>query len=151
MKIGEKGLSLLKMWEQGPRGSFASVSYKCSSGKDTIGYGHVILPNDRIKEPITKAQAEELLSNDLKWAEAVINKNVKAILNQNKFDALVCLVFNIGGTNFTSSTLLKFINKGLFDKVPDQFMRWVYSNKKILKGLKNRRTAETVLWLDDKF
>jgi len=150
MKIGEKGLSLLKMLEQGPKGGFASVTYKCSSGKDTIGYGHVILPNDKIKEPITKIQAEELMSNDIKWAEASVNKNVKAILSQNKFDALVCLVFNIGASNFATSTLLKFINEGLFDKVPNQFMRWVYSNKKPLEGLKNRRAAEVVLWLDNK-
>lgn len=148
MKLGNKGLTLLKLWEQSPKGGFASISYKCSAGKDTIGWGHVIKPTDNIKEPITKSQAEELLENDIKWAEESVNKNVKATLTQNQFDALVCLVFNIGASNFKSSTLLKFINEEMWDKIPAQFMRWVYSNKVFIKGLENRRKAELNLWND---
>ena len=148
MKIGKKGLALLKLWEQAPKGGFASVSYKCSAGKDTIGWGHVIKPTDNIKEPICISQAEELLENDVKLAEEAVNKNVKVTITQNQFDALVCLVFNIGATNFKTSTLLKFINKELWNKIPTQFMRWVYSNKILSKGLENRRKAETILWND---
>ena len=148
MKIGKKGLALLKLWEQAPKGGFANTSYKCSASKDTIGWGHVIKPTDNIKEPITAAQAEELLQNDIKWAEEAVNKNVKVMLTQNQFDALVCLVFNIGATNFKSSTLLKFINEELWNKIPTQFMRWVYSNKVFIKGLENRRRAESILWND---
>ena len=148
MKIGKKGLALLKLWEQAPKGGFASISYKCSAGKDTIGWGHVIKSIDNIKEPITATQAEELLQNDIKWAEKAVNKNVKVTLTQNQFDALVCLVFNIGATNFTASTLLKFLNLELWDKIPVQFARWVYSNKVFIKGLENRRRAEISLWKD---
>lgn len=148
MKIGKKGLALLKLREQAPKGGFATISYKCSAGKDTIGWGHVIKPTDNIKQPIIEAQAEELLQNDIKWAEEAVNKNVKVMLTQNQFDALVCLVFNIGATNFKSSTLLKFINEELRDKIPTQFMRWVYSNKIFIKGLENRRKAEVILWND---
>lgn len=149
MKISNKGLSLLKLWEQSPNGDFASTSYKCSAYKDTIGWGHVIKPTDNIIEPISKSQAEALLQNDIKWAEESVNKNVKITLTQNQFDALVCLVFNIGTTNFATSTLLKFINEELYDKIHSQFMRWVYSNKVFIKGLENRRKAEVSLW-DDK-
>lgn len=148
MKIGKKGLELLKLWEQAPKGGFATNFYKCSAGKDTIGWGHVIKPTDNIKQPITLAQAEELLENDIKWAEEAVNKNVKVSLVQNQFDALACLVFNIGATNFSTSTLLKFINEELWDKIPAQFMRWVYSNKVLIKGLENRRKAEVSLWND---
>lgn len=148
MKIGKKGLELLKLWEQAPKGGFATISYKCSAGKDTIGWGHVIKPADNIKEPITELQAEELLKNDIKWAEESVNKNVKVTITQNQFDALVCFVFNIGATNFKSSTLLKFINEELWDKIPTQFMRWLYSNKVFIKGLENRRKAEVILWND---
>lgn len=148
MKIGKKGLALLKVWEQSPKGGFASVSYKCSAGKDTIGWGHVIKPTDNIKQPIIEAQAEELLKSDIEWAEEAVNKNVKVTLAQNQFDALVCLIFNIGATNFTASTLLKFLNLELWDKIPTQFMRWVYSNKIFIKGLENRRKAEVNLWND---
>lgn len=148
MKIGKKGLTLLKLWEQAPKGGFAKISYKCSAGKDTIGWGHVITTSDHIKEPINEKQAEELLQHDIKWAEEAVNKNVKVKLTQNQFDALVCFVFNIGATNFATSTLLKFINEELWDKIPTQFMRWVYSNKLFIKGLENRRKAEITLWND---
>ena len=148
MKIGKKGLDLLKLWESGKNGKFASISYRCPAGKNTIGWGHVIKPLEKIEQPISLAKAEELLHNDLKWAEEAVNNYVKTTVNQNQFDALVCLVFNIGAPNFKASTLLKFVNEGSLDKVPAQFMRWVYAGKVKLKGLENRRFAEINLWND---
>lgn len=144
MKTSEKGIDLLKVLEEG-RG-FSSKSYICSAGKRTIGYGHVILPDDNIIEPITEDQAEDILENDVVIAENAINKYVKVPLTQNQFDALVCFVFNVGRTNFKTSTLLKFINEQLWDKIPKQFMRWVYHDKTLIKGLENRRKIEVRLW-----
>jgi lysozyme len=146
MKIGKKGIDLLKKWEQAPKGGFASISYKCSAGKNTIGWGHVVTPHDNIDQPINLAKAEQLLLNDIKDAENTVNKLVKTTITQNQFDALVCLVFNIGGTNFKNSTLLKLLNYETLLQVPAQFMRWVYAGGKKLKGLENRRLAEVELW-----
>lgn len=144
MKTSEKGIDLLKILEEGK--GFSSKSYLCSAGKRTIGYGHVILPDDNIIEPITEDQAEDILEKDVSAAESAINKYVKVPLTQNQFDALVCFVFNVGKTNFKTSTLLKFINEQLWDKVPKQFMRWVYHDKTLIKGLENRRKIEVRLW-----
>lgn len=144
MKTSEKGIDLLKILEEGK--GFSSKSYICSAGKRTIGYGHVILPDDNIIEPITEDQAEDILEKDVNVAENAINKYVKVPLTQNQFDALVCFVFNVGKTNFKTSTLLKFINEQLWDKVPKQFMRWVYHDKTFIKGLENRRKIEVRLW-----
>jgi len=96
MKLGDRGLNLLKKWEQGPKGGFSPVIYPCSAGKNTIGYGHVITPDDNIIPPITEKQADDLLKQDIKTAENAINLLVKVSLTQNQFDALVCFVFNIG-------------------------------------------------------
>jgi len=90
MKIGKSGLNLLKKWEQAPKGGFASISYKCSAGKNTIGWGHVIKALEKIEQPISLAKAEELLYNDVKWAEEGLNNYVKTAINQNQFDAVVC-------------------------------------------------------------
>lgn len=147
MKTSEKGIDLLKVLEEGK--GFSSKSYICSSGKRTIGYGHVILPDDNIIEPITEDQAEDILEKDVTAAENAINKYVKIPLTQNQFDALVCFVFNVGRTNFKTSTLLKFINEQLWDKIPKQFMRWVYHDKKLIKGLENRRKIEVRLWKNE--
>jgi lysozyme len=105
MKTSEKGIDLLKVLEEGK--GFSSKSYICSAGKRTIGYGHVILLDDNIIEPITEDQAEDILEKDVSAAENAINKYVKVPLTQNQFDALVCFVFNVGRTNFKTSTLLK--------------------------------------------
>jgi GH24 family phage-related lysozyme (muramidase) len=150
MQISEKGLNLLKTWEQGPNGGFASTIYSCSAGKRTIGYGHVITADEDIKEPISEATAEELLKKDVSVAEDAVNRYVKIILSQNRYDALVCFVFNVGVGNFEKSTLLSFVNNQLFDKVPDQFLCWnkitVNGKKEVSEGLTNRRKAELALW-----
>lgn len=146
LKLSANGIALLKCWEQGPQGGFAMTPYKCSANKDTIGWGHVIKLTDNIIPPISSGQAETFLRNDIAWAEEAVNKWVEVQLTQNQFDALVCFVFNVGATNFKSSTLLKLLNQGQFDLIPAQFVRWNQSNGKILRGLMNRRAAEVLLW-----
>lgn len=152
MQINKKGLDLLKTWEQGPNGGFASIPYYCSSNKLTIGYGHVINLNESIKYPISEAKAEELLKKDITWAEKVINRSVKVSLTDNQFSALVCFVFNIGVVRFKQSTLLSILNQRLYNEVPQQLLRWnvatVGGVKKTLEGLTNRRKAEIALWND---
>jgi GH24 family phage-related lysozyme (muramidase) len=152
MQISKKGLDLLKTWEQGPDGGFASIPYYCSSNKLTIGYGHVINLNESIKYPISEAKAEELLKKDIAWAEKVVNTCVKVPLTQNQFNALVCFVFNIGVLRFKQSTLLSILNQGLYTEVPQQLLRWNVATiggvKKTLEGLTNRRKAEIALWGD---
>lgn len=150
MRISEKGLSLLKTWEQGPNGGFAGNPYYCSSNRLTIGYGHAIRLNEYINYPISEAKAEDLLKKDISWAEKAVNRNVKVVLRQTQFDALVCFVFNIGVTRFKQSTLLSLLNQGLYNEVPAQLLRWnvatVGGAKKRLQGLTNRRKAEIALW-----
>lgn len=142
MKTSQKGLSLIKKFE-----GFSDKEYICPAGKPTIGYGHVILPNEHFSSSITKEEAEILLKKDLQPREKSLNILVKVNINQNQFDALMSLIYNIGVENFKQSTLLKFINNRLFDKVPDQFRRWKYINKVVSKGLLNRREEEIKLWL----
>lgn len=142
MKTGEKGLNLIKKFE-----GFSDKKYICPAGKPTIGYGHVILPSEHFPSSITKEEAEILLKNDLVSREKSLNILIKVVITQNQFDALISLIYNIGIENFKQSTLLKFINDKLFDKIPEQFRRWKYINKVISKGLLNRREEEIKLWL----
>ena len=142
MKTSQKGLDLIKKFE-----GFSDKEYICPAGKPTIGYGHVILPNEHFSSSITKEEAEILLKKDLQPREKSLNILVKVNINQNQFDALMSFIYNIGVANFKQSTLLKFINDRLFDKVPDQFRRWKYINKVVSKGLLKRREEEIKLWL----
>lgn len=142
MKTSQKGLDLIKKFE-----GFSDNEYICPAGKPTIGYGHVILPNEHFPSSITKEEAETLLKKDLQPREKSLNILVKVSINQNQFDALMSFIYNIGVENFKQSTLLKFINEKLFNKIPNQFRRWKYINKVVSKGLLARREEEIKLWL----
>ena len=117
--------------------------YKDSAGLWTIGYGHMTKERH---EPITPAQAEAYLVEDVKKASIAVNKYVRVPLDQWEFDALTCFVFNIGQGNFRDSTLLKLLNEGQYIEVPNQLRRWVYAGGKKLRGLVRRREAEAHLF-----
>jgi Phage-related lysozyme (muraminidase) len=49
-------------------------------------------------------------------------------------------------TPFKKSTLLRELNAEQFEEAGKQFLRWIYANGKINKGLKNRREDEKRLF-----
>lgn len=72
-------------------------------------------------------------------------------LRQCQWDAIVSFVFNVGIGNFRSSTLLAKIRTNPDDNsIMDEFLRWVYANGKVMKGLQKRRLAEMKLYFSDK-
>lgn len=117
----------------------------------TIGWGHTKTAKQGMV--ITKEKAEELLKGDVRWVEEALKKHVKVPLNQNQFDSLSSLVFNIGETNFSGSTLLKRLNQSDYLGAADQFLVWnKQRNKKtgqleVLNGLVKRRAQERELFL----
>lgn len=140
MRISEKGLNLIRKYE-----GFRAKAYLCPAGKLTIGYGHVLNKKDGILK-ITREAAEELLLQDIKKAELVVNKYVRIPLTQGQFDALVSLVFNWGSANFLRSKGLRYLNgcpkKEFFSKEKGV----VSVGGKFSRGLYNRRQAELRLW-----
>lgn len=141
-KINDAGLNLIKKWE-----GLRLESYDDGGGVWTIGYGHT----DGVKpgQKITEAQAVRFLSEDLSWAESAVEKQVPVDLSDNQFAALVSLVFNIGQTAFSKSTLRKALLKKDYDEAAKQFVRWSYDNGKFIQGLKNRRLEELELFLKE--
>ena len=88
-----------------------------------------------------------MLKTDCLIAEKTVNDRVCQPLNQNQFDALVSLVFNIGSGAFLHSTLLKKLNAGDFISAAPEFLRWDKSANHTLPGLTARRRAEHDLFL----
>ena len=111
----------------------------------TIGYGHSgadVGENMRI----TEDYASFLLGIDIARVEKQINA-LNLTFPQNRYDALVSFVFNVGMGNFKISTLYKKIRHGApVPEVQKEFRRWVYANKKVLPGLVKRREYEASLW-----
>jgi len=146
-KINQEGLNHIKQWE-----GKSLVAYKDVANILTIGYGHTSAagaPMVRDGMRITDAEAEEILRKDLGKFETRVENLVKVPLNDNQFAVLVSFDFNTGALH--KSTLLKKLNKGDYDAVPGELMKWVNAGGKKVKGLVNRRSAEAGLWVKGQF
>lgn len=139
--ISSKGMEAIKAFE-----GFSPLEYTCVAGKRTIGYGHVLNPDENYVCGLSEKEAEEQLGRDLSVIEAVIDTVVKVPLEEYQRDALVSFAFNIGLYAFQRSTLLKVLNAGNYDQVPKQMLRWVYVNGKPCYGLLRRRQAEVAIF-----
>lgn len=143
-QINREGLELLIKLE-----GLRLKSYVCPAGKLTVGIGHTG-PDVKPGMVITEDDAYRLLDSDLKTTYDAIEKLVKVKLNDNQYAALVIFVFNIGIGAFKASSLLRFLNAGMYDAVPEQMKRWNKitegGEKVISMGLTNRRKQEIELW-----
>lgn len=142
MKTSGNGISLIEQFE-----GFSPTAYPDGAGY-SIGYGHQIIPGDGLTTAsvLTQSQALALLMLDLAQREAAINSLVTAPLNQNQFDALVSLVYNIGIPAFQASTLLKDLNAGDYSGAAQQFGAWIYAGGQIVAALQTRRAQEQALF-----
>ena len=139
MKISEEGKALIKKFE-----GCKLDSYRCSANVATIGYGHTKDVSDG--DTCTQEEADQMLAEDLEEFESYVDKLVTVDLEQNQFDALVAWTFNLGPTNFKSSTLLRVLNEGKHENVPSEMRRWNKAGDETLEGLIRRREAEGLLW-----
>lgn len=135
MRIGQKGKDLIKFFE-----GLRLEAYKCPSGVWTIGWGHTA--GVKQGDKITKEQAEELFTNDMKIYENHVKRIVKLPLNQNQFDALCSFCYNCGQGN-----LQKLVKNRNLDEIAKTMLLYNKSNGKVLKGLKTRREMEQKLFL----
>lgn len=163
-EINQAGVDLVKSFEGLLDGDPSTVNldpYPDPIKIWTIGWGHVIRQDGRnlvgdahrsiafsmYPEGITLQQAEELLRADLLDACRDVQRLVKVPLTDNEFAALVSFTFNLGATNFGTSTLLRVLNDGDRWTAAEQFGRWVLARGVRLEGLSRRRRAERDLFI----
>lgn len=119
--------------------------YLDSVGIPTIGIGCTYYPGGKrvtMKDkPLKNVQAawdlfDAVNSNFL----FTVYSTTRDDINQNQFNALVSLCYNIGPAGFKSSTVLKLVNKNPNDlKIADAFRMWMNAGgKPILLGRRNR-------------
>ncbi len=145
MHISPSGIDLICNFE-----GLRLKAYDDGVGVWTIGFGTTKYPNGiRVKkgDACTLDQAKAYMQNDLKSFEQTVNNTVKVPLNQNQFDALVSLAYNIGTNAFSKSTLVKKLNTNDNRAAADQFDVWVNAGGKRMQGLVNRRAKEKALFL----
>lgn len=130
---------------------FFSKPYLCPAGIPTIGYGTVWYPDGRQvtlnDEPITKAQADELLLYNLSrfLVETIKLCPVLAAESPGRLAAILDFTYNLGPGRLKVSTLRKKVNSREWSDVKDELMKWTRGGGKILPGLVRRRQAECAL------
>ena len=129
-------------------------AYKDSVGIWTIGVGHTTAagpPTVTAGMKITAQQSDEILARDLADVENDVSASVKVPINQNQFDALASLHFNIGPGSFRSSTLLRKLNAKDYAGAADQFLVWnkgtIDGKRVAINGLTIRRKDERAQFL----
>lgn len=151
--ISAKGLDFIKRKE-----GYFGKAYLCPAGVWTIGWGSIRWD---AKTPVRKGdtctveQAERLLLKEVQRVEDAIDATIKVPLTQGAYDALVSLFYNIGigwltGQGHQQATLVKLLNKGQYDRVPSEILKFKMANGKPLAGLAQRRQEEVrELWFGD--
>ncbi|ECH2931171.1 lysozyme [Salmonella enterica] len=141
MNISARGLAALKH-EEGCK----LTAYTDSRGVWTIGTGHTGKVDGVAVHKgmtITQDTADRLLRDDLSWVEHCITERVTVPLNQNQYDALCSLIFNIGANAFTGSGVRRYLNAGNYTAAADAFLEWsrAGSNPTILAPRRGRERA----------
>jgi lysozyme len=158
MKTSEAGIQLIKSFE-----GCHNTPYRCPAALWTIGYGHVLYPDQaRLKTPeralygikdehnrtFEYDEIDSILEKDLERFEAgVLRLCPASVDSQSQFDAIVSFSFNVGLGNLQSSTLRMQYNRGDIEGAADEFLKWTKASGKVLKGLVRRREAERALFL----
>ena len=146
MHISDEGLELIKHFEGCPTDDEGNVvAYQDAVDVWTIGYGHT--KDVQEGDKWTKEKADFMLWRELEDEyEEYVNSYVHVPLNQNQFDALCSWVYNLGPANLKKSSLLRKLNNGDYEEVPQQIKRWNKAGGKVLEGLVRRREAEALLF-----
>ena len=120
------------------------TKYKDSKHKYAIGYGHVLLKNEKYTK-ITKKKALELLIKDyFKVKKKVVKNFPNLVKHQNKIASLCLTTYNLG-TKFHHKSLGLLVNKNN-NEYGDSLLKYVYAGKKKLRGLQKRRILEKQLY-----
>ena len=144
MEISEAGLKLIEQFE-----GFRSERYLDPVGVPTIGYGTTASVISPLPATCTQAQAEG-------WLKLYVERDVQPALNaavgshavnQNQYDALCSLGYNLGAGIFAAShSIGAALHAGNLRQVAADFLLYDSANGQVLAGLVTRRKAEQKLF-----
>src|SRR5690349_2654212 len=113
-KVSDNGLNFIAKEE-----GCVLRPYKDSRGVWTIGIGCTYYPGGKKVKPtdpkMTMAEALALFKVTIRTYEKCVWSTTPDKLNQNQFDALVSICYNIGVNGFKGSTLLRRVNNNIND------------------------------------
>ncbi|WNY84612.1 peptidoglycan DD-metalloendopeptidase family protein [Cronobacter dublinensis] len=153
LTLSDEGRVFIKGWED-----FQATAYNDSQGYCTIGYGHliarskcedIVLPEE-FQRGITRERAEELFDLRLPFYIDGVRKAVTVKLYQHEFDALVSLLFGLGGDGLTKKApmLRKRLNDEDYTGAAQEFLDITNGGQ---AGLVKRRQAERNLFCNNQY
>jgi lysozyme len=131
-------------------------AYKLGDEMVTIGYGHAN-PISRSKfkpgDKITKSQANKLFIKDMNEAAKGVRRifhqwekqGIDIEINQDQYDVLVSLAYNMGVSTLRQTELIQLIKSGDLKKAGEKIKTTAISNK--FPGLQKRRNLESEKFL----
>src|SRR5690606_3402551 len=146
----QEGLDLIKEFE-----GVEPCVYKDVAGLDTVGAGHLITPEEKASGRFSNGclsdeEINDLLIEDLDRIQRSVRGCVTQPVTQAQYDAMISMAYNIGPTAFCNSTMVKKLNEGSYEEVPNQMLRWnkarVGGTLQEVSGLTRRRVAEARLF-----
>jgi lysozyme len=151
MKLSTAGRDRIKGYEGYkralPDGSCTAYqdTYHGKLDKPTIGWG--CTEGVEMGMVWTVDEAELALSRELATFEAAVTRLVTVDINQNEFDALVALSYNVGTGALASSTVLRKLNAGDRMEAAEAFKLFIKAGGGVVPGLVSRRNSEAGLFL----
>lgn len=122
------------------------TAYQCPAGVWTIGWGQT--GEDICKGLVwTQSYADERLKTEaIATIEQVLEASPSlAQESSGRVAALADFVYNLGISQYRSSTLKKRVDAQAWTEVPKELLRWNRCKGKVLPGLTKRRQAECAL------
>lgn len=142
MRISQRALNKLKELENFEPNAYIPVP----GDVPTIGYGFT--RGVQMGDTMTRAEADARLVEEVAPYADTVQRACTVKPNQNEFDAMVLLCYNIGINGFRGSTVLKCHNRGDKQAAARAFGLWNKSGGKVYRGLTNRRAYEASLYLE---
>ena len=164
-EVSDKLVQFLKDEEK-----LRTTFYDLGDGAYTVGYGHAVFKNpakgsiggdysfipkyeDIIPNvtSITKEQAEQLLIDDINKSKAPLDRvlakweaqGIKLNIDQEMYDAMVSMIYNMGAEKFLNSDFIYFVKAGKFESAYNAIDDIDHPNLiKKFPGLKHRRNDE---------
>lgn len=119
--------------EEGRGGKAVLKAYNLGDGMITVGWGHAQkIKNSPLKvgDLITLEKAVELLKIDIKEAEDGLNRlfnrwekaGINLEVNQDMYDAMISMIFNMGLNGFLSTDFIQLVKKGELEKATKKIL-----------------------------
>ena len=147
-QLDQAGLALITQFE-----GCVLHPYLDSVGIPTIGIGMTYYPGTgekvTMQDPsITQQQADDYFIQNAQPYASAVHLSTVPVLNQNQFNALFSLCYNIGINGFKNSTVLSLVNQNITDdRLKQAFLMWTKAGGKVLQGLVTRRTKEYQVYI----